>query len=154
MKRIALSAIGIGVVASMAAAQACAAATIKGCTLATLDGQYLFSQSGPLFPPAFGLKKQAIGAAAGAHIFNGDGTGTDFVTFSVNGIDQHVPSPIATTYTLNPDCTGTYQVPSVGLHFDIFVAVDGAWLSLTETDPGSLSAQGPLPRVRLGKSTP
>jgi hypothetical protein len=28
------------------------------------------------------------------------------------------------TYTLNPDCTGTYSVPSAGIHFDIFVAVE------------------------------
>jgi hypothetical protein len=117
--------------------------------LATLDGQYLFSSSGPLFPPAFGVTSESIGSSAGAHVFYGDGTGADYVSFSVNGIDQHVPSPIATTYTLNPDCTGTYQVPSVGLHFDIFVAVDGSWLSLIETDDGSTSAQGPLPQVRL-----
>jgi hypothetical protein len=121
------------------------------CSLATLNGQYLFSSSGPLFPPAFGVTSESIGSAAGAHVFYGDGTGADYVSFSVNGIDQHVPSPIATTYTLGSDCTGTYQAPSVGLHFDIFLAVDGSQLSLIETDPGSTSAQGPLPRVRLDR---
>ena len=59
-------------------------------------------------------------------VVNGDGTGSDFVTFSLNGIDQHVPSPVAITYTLNPDCTGTYSVSSASLDFDIFVAVDGS----------------------------
>jgi hypothetical protein len=78
-------------------------------------------------------------------------TGSDYVSFSLNGVDQYVPSPIPTTYTLNSDCTGTYQVPSVGLHFDIFVAVDGSWLSLIETDNGAPFAQGPLPRVRLSR---
>jgi hypothetical protein len=28
---------------------------------------------------------------------DGDGTGSDFVTVSLNGIDQHVPSPVAIT---------------------------------------------------------
>jgi hypothetical protein len=76
------------------------------------------------------------------HIFNGDGTGTDFVTFSVNGIDQHVPSPVTTTYTLNSDCTGTYSVQN-GPNFDIFIAADGSALSTINTDPGVAASQGP-----------
>jgi hypothetical protein len=154
MKRAALWAIGIGALVStgpLAMEQGYAGEHERGCTLATLDGQYLFSSSGPLFPPAFGVTSESIGSAAGAHVFYGDGTGADYVSFSVNGIDEHVPSPIPTTYTLNPDCTGTYQAPSAGLHFDIFVAVDGSQLSLIETDPGSTSAQGPLPRVRFDR---
>jgi len=121
------------------------------CTLATLNGQYLFNGSGTLFPPAFGLTSPATGTSAGFHIFNGDGTGTDFVTFSLNGIDQHVPSPVAITYTLNPDCTGTYSVPSASLNFDIFVAVDGSALTLIQTDPGASDSQGPQPRVGLSR---
>jgi hypothetical protein len=66
------------------------------CTLATLKGQYLFAGSGTLFAPAFGLTgtETAVAASAGYHIFNGDGTGTDFVTFTVNGVNQNVPSPV------------------------------------------------------------
>ena len=74
--------------------------------------------------------------SAGFHIFNGDGTGSDFVTFSLNSIDQHVPSPVATTYTLNSDCTGTYSVKN-GPNFDIFVAVDSSALTVIQTDPGT-----------------
>ncbi|HEY1431438.1 MAG TPA: hypothetical protein VGF39_07415 [Stellaceae bacterium] len=91
----------------------------------------------------------STGTSAGFHIFNGDGTGLDFVTFSLNGVDQHVPSPVAITYTLNHDCTGTYQVPSAGLHFDIFVAIDGSALSVIDTDSGVAISEGPQPRVRL-----
>jgi hypothetical protein len=119
------------------------------CTLATLNGQYLFNGSGTLFPPAFGVTSVSTGTSAGFHIFNGDGTGFDFVTFSLNGVDLHVPSPVAITYTLNHDCTGTYQVPSAGLHFDIFVALDGSALTTIETDPGSAIFWGPQPRVGL-----
>ena len=84
----------------------------------------LFAGSGMLLPPA--VPSPLTTNSAGFHVFNGDGTGSDFVTFSLNGIDQHVPSPVAITYTLNPDCTGTYSVPSASLDFDIFVAVDGS----------------------------
>jgi hypothetical protein len=118
------------------------------CTLATLNGQYLFGGPGTLFPPAFGVTAPSSAASAGFHIFNGDGTGTDFVTFSVNGIDQHVPSPVPITYTLNSDCTGTYSVQN-GPNFDIFVAVDGSALSTIDTDPGVSDAQGLNPRVGL-----
>jgi len=96
---------------------------MPACTLATLKGQYVFSGSGTLLAPAFGLTgtQTALIASAGYHIFNGDGTGMDFVTFTVNGINQNVPSPVPTTYTLGPDCTGTYTVQA-GPRFNIFVA--------------------------------
>ena len=148
MKRISLWAIGIGVAVGIGAAQAYAGEKEEKCTLATLNGQYLFNGSGPLFPPAFGVTSVSTGTSAGFHIFNGDGTGTDFVTFSVNGVVEvsSLSSPI--TYTLNPDCTGTYQVPGTPtLHFDIFVALDGSALTVIETDPGVALSWGPQPRV-------
>jgi hypothetical protein len=155
VKRIELLAIGIGVLASaglfaMERAYAGEGNHPKGCTLATLDGQYLFGGTATLFPPAFGVKKQSISTSAGFHIFNGDGTGTDFVTFSVNGIVQHVPSPTATTYTLNSDCTGTFSVKN-GPNFDIFVAVDGSAFSIVGTDQGLASSERD---VRVGKTAP
>jgi hypothetical protein len=152
MRRIGLWALGIGVLVSvgpLAWEQAYAGENEAKCTLATLNGQYLFNGSGTLFPPAFGVTSVSTGTSAGFHIFNGDGTGLDFVTFSLNGVDQHVPSPVAITYTLNHDCTGTYQVPSAGLHFDIFVAIDGSALSVIDTDSGVAISEGPQPRVRL-----
>ncbi|MBV8735747.1 MAG: hypothetical protein JO007_00530 [Alphaproteobacteria bacterium] len=76
----------------------------------------------------------------------------DYVSFSLNGVDQNVASPLPITYTLNPDCTGTYQVPSAGLNFDIFVAIDGSALITIETDPGSGAFfWGPQPRVGFGR---
>jgi hypothetical protein len=135
VKRAGLWAIGLGVVVSIGVEQGYAGERAERCTLATLNGQYLFAESGTLFPPAFGITKQSIGNSAGYHIFNGDGTGTDFVTFTVNGVNQHVPSPVPITYTLKPDCTGTYSVQN-GPNFDIFVAVDGSSLTTINTDPG------------------
>ncbi len=106
------------------------------CTLDTLKGQYLVAANGMLFAPAFGVTAPSVSAAAGYLIYNGDGTGTDFVTFTVNGINQNVTSPTSTTYTLKSDCTGTKTVLPYGPNFDIFVALDGDALTAVATDPG------------------
>ena len=152
MKRAALWTIGIGALATvgvLTAAQGLADPNDGGpkCTPATLKGRYLFAASGNLFPPAFGLTEPAIGNAAGIHVFNGDGTGRDYVTFTLNGVDQHVPSPNNLTYTLNPDCTGTYAVLPVGPTFAIFVSPNGDELAAINTDPGNASSYTPSRRV-------
>jgi hypothetical protein len=117
MKRVGLCAVGIGVLVSvglLSVAQGYAGDNdgATKCTVKTLKGRYLFAAPATLFPPAFGLMEgeTAVGNAAGFHVFNGDGTGQDYVTFTMNGVNQHVPSPNDLTYTLNPDCTGTYKL--------------------------------------------
>ena len=153
MTRVGRWVIGTGVLLSvglLSVGQGYADDDAKGCTLATLNGQYLFAAPATLFPPAFGVKAPSVSNAAGYHIFNGDGTGTDFVTFTVNGVDQHVPSPLSTTYTLKPDCTGTLSVLN-GPNFDIFVAVDGSQLSVIGTDPGVALSEGPNFRVESSR---
>ena len=153
MKRVRLWVVGIGVLASVAllAPKQGFANEKDGapkCTLATLKGRYLFGGgTATLFPPAFGLTEQAIGSAAGFHIFNGNGTGHDYVTFTLNGIDQHVPSPNDLTYTLNPDCTGTYAVLRGGPTFDIFVSPTGDEMTSINTEPGSAGSFTPSRRV-------
>jgi hypothetical protein len=117
------------------------------CTLATLKGRYLFAGTGTLLPPALGLVTEpSLESAAGYHIFNGDGTGKDFVTFSINGIIVPITSPLSTTYTLNSDCTGTVTVLG-GPHADIFVSPDGDELAWINTDPGFVATLGPDRRV-------
>ena len=99
MKRVGLWAIGIGVLASvglLSVAQGHADDNdgATKCSLKTLKGRYLFGGgSGMLFPPAFGVTEVSVGSAAGYHIFDGNGGGHDYVTFTINGIDQNVPSP-------------------------------------------------------------
>ena len=92
------------------------------------------------------MTKQSVGNSAGFHIFNGNGTGTDFVTFSVNGVVVVPSSSLPITYTLNPDCTGTLSVQN-GPNTDIFVAVDGSSLTNINTDPGVAFSGGPQPRM-------
>ena len=115
------------------------------CTLATLKGRYLFGGIATLLPPA--TPQATLLAVAGYHIFNGDGTGTDVVTSTINGAILHKNFVGPITYTVNPDCTGTYTVPSEGLTFDIFIAPRGVELIVIGTKPGFVLVQGPNRRV-------
>jgi hypothetical protein len=115
------------------------------CTLATLKGRYLFGGIATLLPPA--TPQATLLAVAGYHIFNGDGTGTDVVTSTINGAILHKNFVGPITYTVSPDCTGTYTVPSEGLTFDIFIAPRGEELIVIGTKPGFVLVQGPNRRV-------
>ena len=111
-----------------------ASAAPRVCTLATLQGRYLFAESGVLLPPAFGVAVPTQAADVGFHIFNGDGTGTDIVTVRIGStvVLENLVSPLV--YTVNADCTGTITV-SNGPSFDIFVAPDGTQFGSIATAP-------------------
>jgi len=150
MKRVGLRAIGIAVLLSvglLTVEQGYADDNDPGqkCTLATLKGRYLFVGSGTLLPPAFGVTKQSLFASAGYHIFNGDGTGTDTVTFSIDGVVVLDMFKTPVSYTVNPDCTGTYFAP--GISFDIFIAPSGEELTVIQKDLGVVGFQAPQKRV-------
>lgn len=111
----------------------------RGCTVATLKGRYLFADKGTLYPPAFGVTVPTPAANVGYEIFNGDGTGTDVVTFRVGNaiVLENVAFP--TIYTVNADCTGTKTVIG-GPKFGIFVSPDGSQVATISTDPGNYVA--------------
>src|SRR5262245_9011919 len=94
-----LGMIGLGAVLAVALLAVSSAFADDGddgtiqCDLSTLRGQYLGAASGMVFPPAFGVTAPAVSAAAAYSTYNGDGTGEDHVTFTLNGINRHVPSP-------------------------------------------------------------
>jgi hypothetical protein len=143
MKYLAVEAISLGVlvIAGLLNAEPVYAGEndhVAKCSLEALRGQYLVAAHGTLFGVAAGIFNVAEGSvseAAGFSIYYGDGTGTDYVTFTINGINQNVTSPVSFTYTLNPDCTGTRTVSS-GPSFNIFAALDGDGLSSIATTPG------------------
>src|SRR3954468_112418 len=87
MKRRWLWVLGAGVLATVGVVTAERGFAIENdgpkCTPATLKGRYLFASTGTLFPPAFGLTETAVGSAAGVHIFDGNGGGQDYVTFTI-----------------------------------------------------------------------
>src|SRR6478672_13878184 len=112
-------------------------AHVRGCTLATLKGQYLFADAGTLLPPA--VEQPTLSAYAGFHVFNGDGTGTDVITGRLGGqiALENVVSPIS--YSVNADCTGSLTVIG-GPTFGLFIATDGESIASITTDPGGAGA--------------
>lgn len=109
------------------------------CNLGTLSGQYLIAAHGTLFGVAagiFNVPDGSVSEAAGFSLYNGDGTGTDYVTFTINGVNQNVASPTSFTYTLKSDCTGARTVLPSGPSFNIFAAFNGDGLSSIATTPG------------------
>ena len=162
MKRVSLWMLGIGLcitVGLITVQQGYAGEEDDGptCTLKTLKGRYLFGGIATLLPPA--VPEQSLLAVAGYHIFNGDGTGIDIVTGGINGVsdennlgDHPDRSKYDITYTVNPDCSGTYTVHTVppappGPSFGLFIAPDGEELIVIGTDPGFVLVQGPNRRV-------
>ena len=146
MKSLAVEAIGLGLLVSaglLSAEPGYAGEkdSVAKCSLYTLKGQYLVAANGTLVPPVplfsipAGTPPLAT-AAAGYSIYNGDGSGTDYVTFTVNGINADVMSPAPTVYTLKSDCTGTKTVLPNGPHFNIYVAFDGSGLTAIATNSG------------------
>ena len=155
MRRIGLwAAMGIGLfitVGLMTAAQGYAETEddTPTCTLATLKGRYLFGGITTLLDPDAPdpLVKQQLLAVAGSHTFNGDGTGTDLVTVTLNGVvvRENFVTPI--TYTVNPDCSGTLTILATGESLGIFIAPHGEELVSIGTTPGGVSVLGPNRRV-------
>jgi hypothetical protein len=155
MKRVKLWMIGIGLSLSAGLLAAEPGYADKGdppkCTLATLKGRYLFGGIATLLPPVSG--DPSLLAAAGYHIFNGDGTGIDVLSASINGqsVENQFSNPARSeydiTYAVNPDCSGTYTVPSAGVSFGLFVAPDGEEVIVIGTTPGFVLVQGPNKRV-------
>ena len=156
MKRVSLWAIGVGMcvtigslaIGSLAIAQGQAE---KGhddeptCTVATLKGRYLFGGISTRLPPA--VKQQTLLAVAGYHIFDGDGTGRDTVTVSINGVTvlENFDTPIR--YTVNANCTGILTIPVSGESLGMFIAPTGEELIAIGTDPGVVEVLGPSRRV-------
>jgi hypothetical protein len=116
------------------------------CTLATLEGRYLFAESGVLLPPAFGVTTPTQAADAGVHTFNGNGTGSDTLTFRMGTqvVLENAVSPLA--YTVNSNCTGTISVLN-GPSFDIFIAPDGDSFASIATAPAGNYATSVIHRV-------
>jgi hypothetical protein len=107
----------------------------KGCTNATLQGTFAYTSTGFITaPPQFA----GPFAEAGTQVFDGKGGTTAAVTLSQNG--NILPAAITGTYTVNPDCTGTFTllVAPIGVTVHVFFAIDtsGDGFQAIETDPG------------------
>ena len=151
MKRKALWIVSVGVLGSVALLTAGQGFAIEidgspKCSVATLKGRYLFAAQGWVFGPD--QTEPAVAASvAGIHVFNGDRTGYDLVTLTLNGVVQQVPHVNPLTYELNSDCTGTYAVTGTPLTFAVFVSPNGDEITTINTNAGASSSYPPSRRV-------
>ena len=113
----------------------------SGCSVATLNGSYAFSQPGwgPLHGQGQGnqLPFFNVGVAA----FGGTGT----VSVSFTSVQSGVVSTEtdAGTYTVNPDCTGSISFttgPGAGVTFNMVIIGRGAELFGINTSAGFTSS--------------
>ena len=151
MKRVGLwAALGIGmfiIVGLLTVEPGYAEEKEQKCTVKTLKGRYLFALHGTLLPPAFGVTEPTESDAAGFHVFNGDGTGTDIVTFRLGGVTVLENSVAPISYTVNSDCTGSYTVLNGGPSFGLFIAPDGESIAAISTAPPGNGGSDISPRV-------
>jgi hypothetical protein len=127
----AFSALGLGIAPT-------ANAYDKGCSNATLKGTYADKDDGFIMntPPA----APSLFAGVNLDTFDGKGTirATGFATLDGSG----GPQTETGTYTVNPDCTGTYEVTiSPGgftTHASFVIDDDGNELQIIVTDPGNV----------------
>ena len=117
-----------------------AKADSKGCSNANLKGAFAFTETGFLTaPPA------PVGPVAevGTQTFDGKGATTATATLTATGNIFQVT--ITGTYTVNPDCTGTFTilVSPLGLtaHFFFVIADGGNELRAIGTDPGGVTTR-------------
>jgi len=103
----------------------------SSCSQRTLKGTYMISCHGVQGDA------QSNFAVAGLEHFRGDGTSSGVSTYTdKDKISRQVP--FTATYTVNPDCTGTYTATDENgtIHLDIYVARDGSEFSFAFTDTG------------------
>jgi hypothetical protein len=107
----------------------------NACSLKTLKGTYTGHCEGVQG------SAQSHFAAADLEHFDGNGTSTGVSTYAdkANVLSQ---VPFTATYTVNPDCTGTYTATDVNgtIHLDLFIARDGSEFNFVYTDPGVVDA--------------
>ena len=126
------------VIALALGTSATAKADDKGCSSATLRGTFAYTSTGTITSPP-----SIAGPVAEVGTQTFDGKGNTTATAWLAAVGQ---LSITGTYTVNPDCTGTFTLqvtfpPSTGVGVvpvDVFFVIDngGDGFQAIETDPG------------------
>jgi len=112
----------------------------EGCSNASLVGSFAYTLTETVIaPPAIAGPT----AEVGTQTFDGKGATTGTATLSANG--NIFQLTFASTYTVNPDCTGTFmlQIASVGITQHVFFVIDdsGTEFRAIETDAGCVGTR-------------
>ena len=110
------------------------------CSVATLDGTYLFAADGVQIKG----DEQLPFSYAGYEVFDGNGKVKAVFTLNINGKITRNES-ISGTYTVEADCTGTATYAD-GTRYDQFIAPDGSELTFVQTHPKRLVTASFEPR--------
>jgi hypothetical protein len=112
-------------------------ARAASCGNSTIRGSYAFTIHGQIFPPDGSAPLIVDGVAKTT--FDGNGGLTQLDTVAANG-DVPPDWRVSTgTYSVNPDCTGTFTVtndPQPPIHARMIVAQSGNTIHAVVTDPG------------------
>jgi len=108
------------------------------CTLGSLEGLYGFISTGTLI----GVRLVANGpivnvpiANVGVITFDGEGNLSQHLTNSRNGVIM--PVDVTGTYTVNPNCTGSWTI-SNGNTADFVIVAGGSEVMFIRTVPGTV----------------
>jgi len=106
------------------------------CSEATLDGTYLFADSG------FVIKdnEKVPFASSGYEVYDGNGHTKGVSTINVNGKVSSKES-FSGTYTVKANCTGS-STYSDGTRYDDYIAPDGSMETYVPTKPSNLVIAG------------
>jgi fermentation-respiration switch protein FrsA (DUF1100 family) len=100
------------------------------CSVATLEGTYLFAQNGVRIKN----NDQRPFALAGYDVFDGQGEVKGVDSGNFNG-EVFRKDPFTGTYTVKANCTGTVTFrDGDAIHGDIFIAPDGSKFAFVRTD--------------------
>ena len=107
----------------------------KGCSNTTIQGTFAYTSTGAIAAPP-----EIAGpfVEVGTQTFDGKGGTTGAATLSQNG--NILAVTVVGTYSVNPDCTGTFtvQIAPIGVAVDVWFVINdaGNGFQAIETDSG------------------
>ena len=112
----------------------------QGCSLATLEGNYIYAYDGFNVTGPTTTDRLPF-ASAGHETYHGDGTVSGIATTSSNGVVT--TAAYSGTYTVAANCTGTTSLVDendVATHYAIVIQQNGLLVGYVGTDPNVVTA--------------
>jgi hypothetical protein len=101
------------------------------CSNGTMRGTYVVQGTGSIITPTGAVPFATVGQVT----YFGDGTGSvTSSTTNMGGTVSRTTAPVAGTYSVKPDCTGTKILG--GVHYDFVISPNGRLISWVVTESG------------------